>query len=137
MPETDPNETPETEVPYDLTAYYLQQILAEQTAIKNLLLKLTAQAKYISGTQYTIRNAAEYMATHRDKESPSARLKHIEEGQVSTRKAINAIGDLLKKDAEKREETYFPVRFLCWVQIVCMATALFGVFVSVFVGARG
>lgn len=51
-------------------------------------------------------------------------LQQLIAEQGSNRRCINAILLQLKKDAEERERTYGPVRFLCWVQIFGMMAAL-------------
>lgn len=52
-------------------------------------------------------------------------LQQLIEEQVNNRRRINTILLQLKRDAENRERTYGPVRFLCWVQICGMIAALF------------
>lgn len=52
-------------------------------------------------------------------------LRQLISEQGSNRRSINAIVMQLKKDAEERERTYAPVRFLCWVQIIGMGIGIF------------
>lgn len=60
-------------------------------------------------------------------------LQQLIAEQGSNRRCINAILLQLKKDAEDRERTYGPVRFLCWVQIFGMMAALLLFVMSLFV----